>query len=78
MILFYETNPQAWEEAMKVSINGLNLIKRFEGLKLRAYKCLADTWAIGYGYTIGIEPNTPITKEQVISLLRQDVPNGQK
>ncbi|EAM8390674.1 hypothetical protein GOE30_24145 [Salmonella enterica] len=63
---------------MKVSINGLNLIKCFEGLKLRAYKCLADTWTIGYGNTIGIEPNTPITKEQAISLLRQDVPNGQK
>lgn len=36
---------------MKISQNGLDLIKRFEGLKLQAYLCPANVWTIGYGST---------------------------
>lgn len=36
---------------MKVSSNCLDLIKTSEGLKLKAYKCPAGVWTIGYGST---------------------------
>ena len=36
---------------MRVSDNGLDLIKSFEGLRLRAYLCPAGKWTIGYGTT---------------------------
>ena len=35
----------------KIGINGLKLIKEFEGCKLKAYKCPAGVWTIGYGNT---------------------------
>ena len=34
---------------MKISNNGLNLIKQFEGLKLNAYDDGVGVWTIGYG-----------------------------
>lgn len=36
---------------MQISENGLNLIKRFEGCKLVAYKDSVGVWTIGYGTT---------------------------
>ena len=35
----------------KISQKGLDLIKRFEGLSLKPYKCPAGIWTIGYGNT---------------------------
>lgn len=35
----------------QISKDGLDLIKHFEGLYLRAYKCPAGVWTIGYGHT---------------------------
>ena len=32
---------------MRISENGLNLIKSFEGCRLTAYKCPAGVWTIG-------------------------------
>lgn len=40
---------------MRTSDNGLNLIKEFEGCKLKAYKCPAGVWTIGYGWTQGVK-----------------------
>jgi hypothetical protein len=34
---------------MKLSKNGLALLKQWEGCKLTAYKCTAGVWTIGYG-----------------------------
>lgn len=36
---------------MKISKNGIALIKSFEGLVLHAYKDIAGVWTIGYGST---------------------------
>jgi lysozyme len=38
-------------ETMRISNNGLSLIKGFEGLRLHAYKDIAGVWTIGYGST---------------------------
>ena len=40
---------------MKISAEGLNLIKHFEGLELEAYKCPAGVWTIGYGHTKDVQ-----------------------
>ncbi|WP_076970543.1 glycoside hydrolase family protein [Candidatus Liberibacter solanacearum] len=29
----------------------IDLIKRFEVLRLKAYRCSAEVWTIGYGHT---------------------------
>ena len=36
---------------MKVTDEGLSLIKRFEGFRATAYRCPSGVWTIGYGYT---------------------------
>ena len=50
---------------MRISQKGLDLIKEFEGRSLKAYKCVAGNWTIGYGHTKGVNQNTqPITQQQ--------------
>ena len=52
---------------------GLDLIKKYEGLRLEAYKCPAGVWTIGYGHTKGVMPKMKISKEEAEELLKQDV-----
>ena len=47
----------------------LDLIKRWEGCKLKAYKCSAGVWTVGYGLTtsagfIEVGPDTTITQAE--------------
>jgi lysozyme len=58
---------------MKISVHGLNLIKRFEGLRLQAYQCSAGVWTIGYGHTSGVRPGDIIDEAQAGIFLRRDV-----
>ena len=37
------------ESKMKISQEGLSLIKKFEGCELEAYKCAAGVWTYGWG-----------------------------
>lgn len=57
----------------QIGQKGLDLIKRFEGLKLRSYKCPAGVWTIGYGHTGNVTNNQIITSEQAESILRTDL-----
>lgn len=60
---------------MKLSTNGLNLIKRFEGLRLKAYKVAGANekeWTIGYGH-YGVKQGAVITEAQATELLKRDV-----
>jgi lysozyme len=52
---------------------GLDLIKKYEGLRLEAYKCPAGVWTIGYGHTKGVVKGMKISKEEAEELLKQDV-----
>ena len=58
---------------MKTSNNGIDMIKAFEGLRLRAYKCAAGVWTIGYGHTAGVREGQTITEEDAESLLQDDL-----
>ncbi len=52
---------------------GQVLIKKYEGLRLKAYKCPAGVWTIGYGNTKFAKPGKRITKEKASAYLRYDL-----
>lgn len=54
---------------------GLNLIKKFEGCRLKAYRCPAGVLTIGYGHTKGVKSGQVITQAQADELLRKDIVN---
>ena len=58
---------------MKVGEKGLALIKESEGLRLKAYKCPAGVWSIGYGTTNGVTPGMEISESRAVALLKQDL-----
>ena len=59
--------------ALKTSEKGMNLIKRFEGLRKTAYLCPSGIWTIGYGHTRGVRKGDIITEEQATAFLIEDV-----
>lgn len=61
---------------MEISARGIELIKSFEGLRLRPYKPVKTEkyWTIGYGhYGRDVVQNMTITEERAEELLRQDL-----
>ena len=63
---------------MRISDEGLNLIKKYEGCHLTAYKCPSGVWTIGYGHTHGVVQGQTITQQQADDFLRSDVQNSEK
>lgn len=58
----------------------INLVKRFEGLHkvtaegdVRAYRCPAGKWTIGYGHTKGVRSGMRISTEEAERLLLEDL-----
>jgi lysozyme len=58
---------------MKISQEGVNLIKHFEGCRLEAYKCPAGVWTIGYGHTKGVKEGDAIEQEAAEAFLIEDL-----
>jgi len=58
---------------MKISQEGLSLIKKFEGCELEAYKCAAGVWTIGYGSIKGVKQGDTITQEEADNLLLHEM-----
>ena len=58
---------------MNISKKGIDLIKRFEGCRLKAYKCPAGVWTIGYGHTNNVRPDDIITQDDAEELLKRDL-----
>ncbi|MBO5208472.1 MAG: glycoside hydrolase family protein [Lachnospiraceae bacterium] len=63
---------------MKISNEGLSLIKKYEGCKLTAYKCPAGVWTIGYGHTVGVKEGDKITRAQAELYLLADIERFEK
>lgn len=57
----------------QVNDAGVDLVKRFEGLSLKAYRCPAGVWTIGYGHTDGVRPDDVCTEKQALDWLREDL-----
>ena len=58
---------------MNISPKGIALIKEFEGIRLKAYKCPGGVWTIGYGHTAGVKPGMVITEAQAEEYLKADL-----
>lgn len=50
-----------------------DMIKKFEGCRLQAYKCAAGVPTIGYGHTEGVYMGMTITQAEADKLLEQDI-----
>jgi len=53
-------------------MNGVELIKKWEGLRLDAYLYPAGIPTIGYGHTHGVKLGDVITKEEADRILQQE------
>jgi lysozyme len=58
---------------MRTNALGIALIKKYEGLRLKAYKCPAGVWTIGYGHTGDVKPSDVITEHQADAILDVDL-----
>lgn len=59
---------------MNISQEGLDLIKRYEGLRLTCYVCAGGKKTIGYGHTGNdVYYGMSITEEEAEALLRDDL-----
>lgn len=59
---------------MSVSDRGVELIAKYEGCRLEAYKCPAGVWTIGYGHTQGVQQGQKLPSiEAAKDLLKQDL-----
>lgn len=59
---------------MKISNTGIDLVKSFEGLCLKAYLCPAKVWTIGYGSTgPHVKAEMVISEAEAEELLREDL-----
>lgn len=64
---------------MKTSQNGIDLIKRFEGLELESYQDIAGIWTIGYGHTgPEVGPDQRLSNQEAEALLRHDLVSREK
>lgn len=56
---------------MRLNKDGADLIKHFEGCKLRAYQCSAKKWTIGFGNTF-YEDGSPVLPGHAITQKKAD------
>lgn len=58
---------------MKISKNGLQMIKNFEGLMLVASNKIDGVWTVGYGCTVGVKPYQRVTEKEAEEMLLKEV-----
>lgn len=58
---------------MKISKQGIDLIKKYEGFKPYAYLCPANVLTIGYGHTRGVRLGQTCTEAEAEQFLKEDL-----
>ena len=64
---------------MRISDRGIQLIKHFEGVRYRPYRCAAGLYTVGVGHLIGDGKSLPeswnktFTNEEIDGLLKHDL-----
>lgn len=58
---------------MKIPKRIETLVADFEGCYLKAYKCPAGVWTIGYGHTKGVKKGDTLTSKGAYALLKEDL-----
>ncbi len=56
---------------------GIDLIKKYEGLKLSAYQDSVGIWTIGYGHTGGVKQGDTCTLAQATAWLLNDISSAE-
>ena len=59
---------------MKISQEGIALIKKFEGCELEAYQDSVGVWTIGYGHTKDVKEGDKINQDEAENLLAEEMP----
>jgi len=62
---------------MNTSQQGIELIKKFEGVRYHAYDDGVGVWTIGVGHTKGVMPGDKIDDRQVDQFLREDLESAE-
>lgn len=62
---------------MNISQQGIELIKKFEGVRYQAYDDGVGVWTIGVGHTRGVMKGDKIDDRQVDEFLRQDLESAE-
>ena len=63
---------------MKASQNAYDIIKKYEGLRLEAYRCPAGVLTIGYGHTKGVTEGMKISSKQADIYLVTDITGAER
>ena len=64
---------------MKIGEDGIVLIKKFEGLRIRSYRDTVGIWTVGFGHTgPDVHPNMEITEEEADALLKDDLSHAER
>ena len=50
-----------------------DFVKQFEGRELKAYRCSAGVWTIGFGHTKGVNEGDEISPAEAEQLLVEDL-----
>ena len=58
---------------MEISQVGIELIKQFEGCRLKAYKDAVGVWTIVYGHTVDVKEGIEISQHQAEVILEVDL-----
>jgi lysozyme len=65
--------PPGKKDHMKINSKGLDILKQFEGLRLKAYQDSVGVWTIGYGETRGVKPGMVITEAEAEEMLKNSL-----
>ena len=58
---------------MTANKRAIDLIKKYEGLRLQAYQCSANVWTIGYGHIRGVKKGDVVNIQMANKLLMNDI-----
>lgn len=58
---------------MRISAEGLALIKKFEGCRLEAYQDSVSVWTIGFGHTKEVNEGDTCTREEAEDMLATEL-----
>ena len=59
---------------MNISVEGISLIKKFEGCELEAYQDSVGVWTIGYGHIKDVKQGDKINQDEAENLLEEEMP----
>jgi GH24 family phage-related lysozyme (muramidase) len=70
---FFKDHVEVEKDDLTISQDGIDLIKKFEGLELESYQDSVGVWTVGYGHTETARPNMSISEKEAEGLLREDL-----